>query len=153
MEDRGSKALGKPIEAHTKGNKENRPLYTIGIVAELIGVSEQTLRNYEKQGLIKPARRNKNRFYSDNDIKWINCLRDLLYNKKISLVGIKKLLNYAPCWELTDCPEEIKEICSAHINRTKPCWELNTMKCKNKKGNLCGDCIVYLSKSKGKSIT
>jgi len=57
--------------------RENLPLYTIGVVAELAGITDQTLRLYEKHGLIKPARRGKDRYYSENDIKWLKCLRDL----------------------------------------------------------------------------
>lgn len=130
--------------------KKDMPLYPIGIAAELIGTTDQTLRLYEKHGLIKPSRRNKNRFYSENDIKWLRCLRDLIHNRKISIEGIKKLLDYAPCWEITECAEEIKTKCSAFIDKTKPCWELNKMICNRKAGIICEDCIVYLSKKKQK---
>lgn len=131
----------------TGEEKKNMPLYSIGVVASIIGITEQTLRLYEKHDLIKPARRNKNRFYSENDIKWLQCMRDLLHNKKISLEGIKKLLNYAPCWEITVCPEERRGKCSAFIDKTKPCWELNRMICNRESGKMCGECIVFLSKS------
>lgn len=126
--------------------KQDMPLYPIGIVAELIGTTDQTLRLYEKHGLIKPARRNKNRFYSENDIKWLRCLRDLIHHQKISIEGIKKLLEYAPCWEITSCPDERKGKCSAFIDRTKPCWELNRMICNTASGRICEDCVVYISK-------
>ena len=126
--------------------KQNLPLYPIGIVAELIGTTDQTLRLYEKHGLIKPARRNKNRFYSENDIKWLRCLRDLIHTQKISIEGIKKLLGYAPCWEITNCPDERKGKCSAYIDKTKPCWELNIMICNTESGRICEDCVVYISK-------
>jgi MerR family transcriptional regulator/heat shock protein HspR len=132
----------------TEKEKKEMPLYPIGIVAELIGTTDQTLRLYEKHGLIKPARRNKNRFYSENDIKWLRCLRDLIHNKKISIEGIKKLLDFAPCWEITSCSEERKETCSAFIDKTKPCWELNRMICNRESGKICEDCVVYLSKKK-----
>jgi MerR family transcriptional regulator/heat shock protein HspR len=131
----------------TEEERKNMPLYPIGIVAELIGTTDQTLRLYEKHGLIKPARRNKNRFYSENDIKWLRCLRDLIHNKKISIEGIKKLLDYAPCWEITECSEERREKCSAYIDKTKPCWELNRMICQRESGRLCEDCVVFLSKT------
>lgn len=131
----------------TGEEKKNMPLYSIGVVASIIGITEQTLRLYEKHDLIKPARRKKNRFYSENDIKWLQCMRDLLHNKKISLEGIKKLLNYAPCWEITDCPEERRGKCSAFIDKTKPCWELNRMICNRESGKMCSECIVFLSKS------
>ena len=136
--------LGKEF---TEEEKKDMPLYPIGIVAELIGTTGQTLRLYEKHGLIKPARRNKNRFYSENNIKWLKCLRELIHNKKISIEGIKKLLEYAPCWELTECSEERKNKCSAYIDKTKPCWELNKRICnKDNNGKLCEDCVVNLSK-------
>ena len=130
----------------TEDEKKEMPLYPIGIVAELIGTTDQTLRLYEKHGLLKPARRNKNRFYSENDIKWLRCLRELIHTKKISIEGIKKLLEYAPCWEITVCSEERKNKCSAYIDKTKPCWELNRMICNKESGKICEDCIVYISK-------
>jgi MerR family transcriptional regulator/heat shock protein HspR len=130
----------------TEEEKKDMPLYPIGVVADLIGITDQTIRLYEKHGLIKPARRNRNRFYSENDLKWIQCLRDLIHNKKISIQGIKKLLDYVPCWELTGCPDKSKEKCSAYIERVKPCWELNRAICKNGTSRLCETCIVFISK-------
>jgi MerR family transcriptional regulator/heat shock protein HspR len=138
--------MGKLKRELTEQEKKDIPLYPIGIVAELVGTTDQTLRLYEKHGLIKPARRNKNRFYSENDIKWIRCIRELIHNKKISIQGIKRLMEYAPCWELTECSEERKTKCSAFIDRTKPCWELNRQICNRDSGKICEDCVVYISK-------
>lgn len=142
------KARNKLKGELTPEEKMNMPLYPIGVVAELIGTTDQTLRLYEKHGLIKPARRNKNRYYSENDIKWLRCLRDLIHVKKISIEGIKKLLEYAPCWEITDCAQERRERCSAYIDKSKPCWELNRQICNRESGKICEDCIVYISKMK-----
>ena len=131
----------------TEEDMKNMPLYTIGVVADLMGMTEQTVRLYEKRGLIKPARRNKNRFYSENDIKWLQCLIDLIHIKKISIEGIIKLLDYAPCLEITACSRENMDKCSAYIDRTKPCWERNKMIYKRKCGKICDDCVVFLCKS------
>jgi MerR family transcriptional regulator/heat shock protein HspR len=128
-----------------KKDENDMPLFPIGIVAELIGITDQSLRLYEKHGLIKPARRNKNRYYSENDIKWLKCIRDLIHLKKISIEGIKKLLEYAPCWEITECSKEIRDNCTAYVDRTKPCWELNKMICNRESGKLCEDCVVYMA--------
>jgi len=128
--------------------KYDMPLYTIGVVAELLGITNQTLRLYEKHGLVNPSRKNKNRFYSENDIKWLSCIRDLIHNKKISIEGIKKLLNYAPCWEITNCPEDRKSTCLAYKSRLKPCWELNRMICSRASSARCEDCIVFLQNKK-----
>ena len=125
--------------------KGDMPLYPIGITAELIGITDQTLRLYEKHGLIKHARRNKNRYYSENDIKWLRCIRDLIHRKKISIAGIKKLLDYAPCWEITECSEENRYKCTAYIDKTKPCWELNKTICNKESGRICEDCVIYIA--------
>ena len=53
------------------------PLFPIGVVAEVLQVTDQTLRVYEKNGIIKPGRRNKDRYYSANDISLELCLRGL----------------------------------------------------------------------------
>jgi MerR family transcriptional regulator/heat shock protein HspR len=123
--------------------KESLPLDPIGIAAELVGTTDQTLRLYEKHGLVSPARRNKNRFYSDNNIKWLRCVRELIHTKKISIEGVKRLLEYAPCWDIQGCPDELRQECSAFVNRAAPCWELTRKHCKN--GMECGNCFVYLS--------
>jgi MerR family transcriptional regulator/heat shock protein HspR len=131
-------------------DKNNAPLYTISIASELVGTTDQTLRLYEKHGLIQPSRRNKNRFYSENDIQWLKCLRSLIHSKKISIEGIKRLLNYAPCWEILDCT--VKEQCSAFQDRTKNCWEYNQMVCKRKQEEEgCDKCIVYMSHHRKKT--
>ncbi|NTU43192.1 MAG: MerR family transcriptional regulator [Nitrospirales bacterium] len=134
--------MDKGVE--TKKDKTYLPLYPIGIVAELIGITDQTLRLYEKHGLITPARRNKNRYYSENDIKWLTCIRDLIHIKKISIEGIKKLMEYAPCWEITDCPEENRSQCTAYVDKAKACWELKT-RCKKENGHICEECVVYIA--------
>lgn len=128
------------------GEKSEMPLYTIGIVSELLGTANQTLRLYEKHGLIQPIRKNKNRFYSENDIKWLFCIRELIHNKKISIEGIKRLLDYAPCWEIKNCTEKKKNQCIAYKKRVKPCWELNKMICRRSSAIKCKDCVVFFQK-------
>lgn len=139
--------MKKLLSELTEEEKKDMPLYSIGVVAELIGITDQTIRLYEKHGLIKPSRRNRNRFYSENDLKWLRCLRDLIHNKKISIEGIKKLFDYAPCWELAGCPEQEREKCSAYIDKTKPCWELNKSICRREPSRTCENCAVFLSKA------
>ncbi|GAI66979.1 unnamed protein product, partial [marine sediment metagenome] len=47
----------------------NRPVYPIGIVSELLDVHPETIRVWERYGVIHPYRRNGKRFYSDNDLE------------------------------------------------------------------------------------
>jgi MerR family transcriptional regulator/heat shock protein HspR len=118
----------------------------------LLGITNQTLRLYEKHGLITPSRKNKNRFFSENDIKWLFCVRELIHTKKISIEGIKKLLHYAPCWEITNCPEQRKSTCLAYKGSRKPCWELNQMICSRASLAGCDDCIVFLQNKKSTQV-
>ena len=64
------------------------PLFPIGVVAEVLQVTDQTLRVYEKNGIIKPCRRNKDRYYSANDIVWLKCIRRFLKEDGLNLKGI-----------------------------------------------------------------
>jgi len=76
------------------------PSSPIGVVADLLGVTEQTLRLYETQGLVKPARRNRERYYCAGDVQWLGCLRHLIHTEKVSIEGVKRLLSFAPCWKI-----------------------------------------------------
>jgi MerR family transcriptional regulator/heat shock protein HspR len=50
----------------------SRPLYMIGVVAEMVKIHPQTLRMYEKKGLIRPSRsEGKTRMYSPEDVEEI----------------------------------------------------------------------------------
>jgi MerR family transcriptional regulator/heat shock protein HspR len=95
-------------------------VYPIGVAAQVLNVHPRTLRIYEDEGLIKPARKGNRRYFSQNDITWIGCIRTMIHEEGISIPGIKKLLRYAPCWEITDCPREVCESCTASIDVAVP---------------------------------
>ncbi|MFZ5774383.1 MAG: MerR family transcriptional regulator [Thermodesulfobacteriota bacterium] len=82
---------------------EGAKLFTISTAAALLALHPRTLRNYEKAGLIKPARRGAWRYYSRNDLTWIRCLFEMIHCRGISIAAIVKLLRYAPCWEVAEC--------------------------------------------------
>ena len=94
------------------------PLYPIGVAARMLGVHPRTLRIYEAEGLVKPVYRGARRLYSQNDIQWIICLRSMIHDEGISIPGIKKLLEYVPCWKIVDCQKEIQDQCSAKNDGT-----------------------------------
>ena len=59
-------------------NDRNRPLYMIGVAAELAGVHPQTLRAYEQKGLVTPQRTSGNtRMYSQADIERLSLINEL----------------------------------------------------------------------------
>lgn len=103
----------QPISADTA-------VYSIGVAAKILNVHPRTLRIYENEGLIKPARNGNRRFFSQNDVTWIACIRKMIHEDGISIPGIKKLLRFAPCWEITDCPRDVCESCTAQVDVAVP---------------------------------
>ncbi len=96
------------------------PIYPIGVAARLLDVHPRTLRIYEDEGLIVPSHKGQRRMFSDNDIQWVICLRKMIHEQGISISGIKKLLNLVPCWEISECPAEVCESCTASVDRAVP---------------------------------
>jgi MerR family transcriptional regulator/heat shock protein HspR len=71
---------------------DTRALYVISVAAELAGVHPQTLRIYERKGLLAPARTSgRSRRYSDNDIQLLRRIQELT-NEGVSLVGVHRIL-------------------------------------------------------------
>ena len=70
-----------------------KPLYMIGVVAEMLQVHPQTLRLYEKKGLIRPSRtEGKTRMYSPEDVEDIARLLRLTRDLGVNLAGIEIIL-------------------------------------------------------------
>jgi len=71
---------------------EARALYVISVAAELAGVHPQTLRIYERKGLLAPARTSgRSRRYSEHDIARLRRIQELT-NDGVSLAGVQRVL-------------------------------------------------------------
>lgn len=71
----------------------HRAVYVISVAAELAGVHPQTLRIYERKGLVEPARTGGNsRRYSDADIELLQRIQELT-NDGLNLAGVKRVLD------------------------------------------------------------
>lgn len=71
----------------------NRAVYVISVAAELAGVHPQTLRIYERKGLIEPQRtQGRSRRYSEKDIALLRRIQELT-NEGVSLVGVRKIID------------------------------------------------------------
>src|SRR3954453_3503439 len=69
-----------------------RAVYVISVAAELAGVHPQTLRIYERKGLVDPARTGGgSRRYSDDDIAHLRRIQDLT-NEGLNLEGVRQVL-------------------------------------------------------------
>jgi MerR family transcriptional regulator/heat shock protein HspR len=78
-------AVPKPPNAATA-------LYVISVAAELAGVHPQTLRIYERKGLVDPARtRGGSRRYSDEDIALLRRIQELT-TEGLNLAGVQRVL-------------------------------------------------------------
>jgi MerR family transcriptional regulator/heat shock protein HspR len=107
-------------KTHIEPIRKDLPVYSISVAAKLLDIHPRTLRIYEDEGLLKPERVGNRRLYSANDLKWIGCLRRMIHDDGISIPGIKKLLRYAPCHEIAECPDEISCSCDAVVDRAVP---------------------------------
>ena len=68
------------------------PLYTVGVVAELIGVDPQVVRGYDRRGLIEPTRSmSGQRRYSRNDVARLSRAMQLA-DEGVSSAGIERVL-------------------------------------------------------------
>lgn len=70
-----------------------KAVYVISVAAELAGMHPQTLRIYERRGLVSPARtEGGNRRYSDDDIELLRRISELT-NAGLNLEGIRRVMN------------------------------------------------------------
>lgn len=70
----------------------SRAVYVISVAAELAGMHPQTLRIYERRGLVSPARtEGGNRRYSDDDIELLRRIAELT-NEGMNLEGIRRVM-------------------------------------------------------------
>ena len=71
--------------------------YIISVAAEKADVHEQTLRHYERLGLISPARKGNSphspRLYSDRDIERVMQIRNLMQDLGVNLAGVETILH------------------------------------------------------------
>jgi MerR family transcriptional regulator/heat shock protein HspR len=68
--------------------------YTISVVAEQYDIHPQTLRLYEREGLIKPTRSAKGtRYYTEEDIQRLELILNLTRDLGVNLAGVEIILN------------------------------------------------------------
>jgi MerR family transcriptional regulator, heat shock protein HspR len=72
---------------------KGKPLYMIGVVADMLKLHPQTLRMYEKKGLIRPSRtEGRTRRYSAEDVEEISRVTRLARDLGVNLAGIEIIL-------------------------------------------------------------
>lgn len=74
-------------------SSNDRPVYVISIAAELAGMHPQTLRAYDRLGLVTPGRASgRGRRYSERDVDLLREVARLSHEEGVNLAGIKRIL-------------------------------------------------------------
>ena len=96
-DERKVKPLSVHAEAHERNyahvHQDDQPRYVISVAAQILGVHPQTLRLYEREGLVEPKRSNgKIRLYSERDIEKIRRIMRLTQDLGVNLAGAEAIL-------------------------------------------------------------
>jgi len=94
----------------------NRPLYMIGVVAEMLEIHPQTLRFYEKKGLLRPSRSvGRTRMYSQEDVEELARLLRLTRDMGVNLAGVEVILKMRR--RMVDMQKQIQDLL-AYVRET-----------------------------------
>ncbi len=92
-----------------------KDFFFIGEIAKRIGVHEQTIRMYEKRGLIKPDRTKKNiRLFNKKDLNRITLILTLTQEVGMKLSGVKLVFSLAKSYHIDD--DELFDFVTDHVN-------------------------------------
>jgi hypothetical protein len=99
---RGPRSLAPMSRTVVSPINADRPVFTLSVAADLLGMHPRTLRIYEEEGLVVPARTpTKRRRYSQNDIKRFQFIQHLTQRLKVNLAGVRIVLEMMNALE--DC--------------------------------------------------
>lgn len=128
--------------------KEERSekMYSLADAARLTNSAKCTIRRYRDEGILKPRVKGRFNYYSEDDLACIRSLKEYIHLKNRSLYELKLILRYSPCWEITECPEEIVKQCTAGKNAEMDCWERPKTFCRDADWKDCNKCVVYHTK-------
>lgn len=89
--------------------KKEETYYAIGVVAKMFNIHQQTLRLYEREGLLKPARSEGNtRLYSDRDLERLEVILNLSRDMGVNLAGVDIILNLRE--KMAEMQQQINEM-------------------------------------------
>jgi MerR family transcriptional regulator/heat shock protein HspR len=71
---------------------QDRPVYVISVAAELAGMHPQTLRTYDRLGLVSPGRAGRARRYSARDVELLREVSRLSQQEGVGLSGVRRIL-------------------------------------------------------------
>lgn len=92
------------------GKDRKQPLYMISVVAEMLHVHPQTLRLYEREGLITPKRTKRQRLYSEEDVERLGMILWLTRELGVNKAGVEVILRLRQ--RLESMQREVEEMMS-----------------------------------------
>lgn len=106
---------------------DNQSLYSISVIADLIGEHPETLRVWERNRLIQPDRSSYQRRYTNNDLRRLQFIKYMIDEKGFNVASLNHLLSMYPCWYRVNCGGGKNN--TADINQNKPCWKSRDTYC------------------------
>ena len=93
MADQPGRGPRPDATVHVEGVAEDEPCYVISVAARIVGVHAQTLRYYERIGLLAPARSRGNiRMFSPQDVGRARWIKSLIDDLGINLAGVDVII-------------------------------------------------------------
>ncbi|MBA3534612.1 MAG: helix-turn-helix transcriptional regulator [Ardenticatenales bacterium] len=94
---------------HRKEPNPDEPIYVISVAARMVNLHPQTLRHYEKMGLVEPARTQGGvRMYSQQDIEKLQKINSLIADLGVNLAGVEVILNMSK--QIEELQAQLEEI-------------------------------------------
>ncbi|HLC28381.1 MAG TPA: MerR family transcriptional regulator [Dehalococcoidia bacterium] len=73
--------------------EEEQPCYVISVAARMVGLHAQSLRHYERVGLVQPSRSNgRQRLYSQSDVNRLRHIQRLIQDLGLNLAGVEVII-------------------------------------------------------------
>ncbi|MEW5900573.1 MAG: MerR family transcriptional regulator [Acidobacteriota bacterium] len=97
------------MRGRKKKNRETKNYYHISRVSQMFNLHPQTLRLYEREGLLTPSRSQGNtRLYTDEDLKRLELILNLIRELGVNLAGVEVILNMRE--RMLQMEDEVKEL-------------------------------------------
>jgi hypothetical protein len=122
---------------------DNIPAFSIAVIAQLTDTPIRMLREYEKQGLIRPNKINGRRMYTGCEVGFVRDIRYYLAERRMTISGLKEFYLRSGCWEIKRCH---RPKCPAYGNINKQCWQV-VKNHKHCSPEICPFCPIFIIKT------
>jgi MerR family transcriptional regulator/heat shock protein HspR len=101
---------------------DEEPCYVISVAARMVGMHAQSLRNYERMGLIQPGRsQGRVRLYSQSDIERLRNIQRMVQDLGVNLAGVDVIMNMRETMQRMEREMALlREELQAYRDRTLP---------------------------------